>query len=282
MKAMSARRTSGLEKGRAAGHGLNLTKSERVRWNFSLSDLAIELLLNETLAFFLAAGVARSRIAANLRGKARLIARGRTIKPPRASSHHRLVDVAGVVHDWFRLRRYTDKETGQPIPLGAAELRYLIGKRFPQRSVDAVLTLMRKNGFVQPRSRGSFALSVDRQVIIGQPRALALERTANLAPQLLKTGLRNARTPKGQDRDVDREARVFYLPASYVPQFRAMCRRCTKDVLEYVDNWLEDRNAIDFKGPTVEASMHVYTHTSESREMSNPKTGHRLGGRRTV
>jgi hypothetical protein len=238
--------------------------------------------MNETLAFFLAAGVERSRIAANLRGKARLIAQGRSIKPPRASSHHRLVDVAGVIHDWFRQRRYTDRETGQPIPLGAAELRHLIGKRFPQRSVKAVLALMRKNGFIQPASRGSFALSVDRQVIIGQPRALALERTANLAPQLLKTALRNARTPRGQDRDVDREARVFHLPASYVPQFRAMCRRCTKDVLEYVDNWLEDRNAIDFKGQTVEASMHVYTHTSESRDMSNLKIGHRLGGRRTV
>jgi len=254
-------------------------KPGRARWSLSLSDLAIELLLNETLAFFLAAGVERNRIAANLRGKARLIAQGRTIKPPRPSSHQRFVDVGGVVHDWFRMRRYTDKETGQPLPLGAAELRSLIRRRFPQRSVDAVFAWMRQNGFIQSRARGSFALSVDRQVIIGQPRALALERSASLASQLLKTALRNARTPKGQDRDVDREARVFYLPASYVPQFRAMCRRCTKDVLEFVDNWLEDRNAVDYNGQTVEASMHIYTHTSGSRDISNPPARRRNGGR---
>jgi len=239
-------------------------------------------LLNETLAFFLAAGVERSRIAANLRGKARLIAQGREIKPPRASSHHRFVGVGGVVHDWFRLRGYTDKDTGQPAPLSAAELRRLIRKRFPQRSVEAVLVWMRQNGLIQARSRSSFALSVDRQVIIGQPRALALERSASLASQLLKTALRNAKTPRGQDREVDREARVFYLPARYVPQFRALCRRCTKDVLEFVDNWLEDRNAINFRGQTVEASMHVYTHTSESRDMSYSKTVQRNGGGRGV
>jgi hypothetical protein len=232
-------------------------------------------LLNETLAFFLAAGVERSRLAANLRGKARLISQGRAIKPPRAPSHHRLVVVGGVVRDWFRMGQYTNKKTGQPIPLGATELRRLIGKRFPERSVDSVLAWMRQNGFVEARSDGSFALSVDQQVIIGQPRALALERTASLASQLLKTAVRNARTPKGQDREVDREARVFYLPAKYVPQFRAMCRRCAKDVLEFVDNWLEDRNALDFKGETVEASMHVYTHTSELRGMSNPNSRRR-------
>jgi hypothetical protein len=61
-----------------------------------------------------------------------------------------------------------------------------------------------------------------------------------------------------------------------------MSRRCTKDVLEFVDNWLEDRNATDFKGQTVEASMHVYTHTSESRNMSYPRTGRRHGGGRAL
>jgi len=279
---MTRRRTSSRRKSRARGHVANHVNSEPARRSFSLSDLAIELLLNETLAFFLAAGVERGRIAANLRGKARLIAQGRAIKPPRASSHHRFVDVGGVVHDWFRLRGYTDKDTGQPVPLGAAELRRLIRKRFPQRSVEPVLVWMRQNGLIQPGSRGSFTLSVDRQVIIGQPRALALERSASLASQLLKTALRNARTPKGQDREVDREARVFHLPASYVPQFRAICRRCTKDVLEFVDNWLEDRNAVDFRGQTVEASMHVYTHTSESRDMNYSKTVQRYGGRRAV
>jgi hypothetical protein len=281
MKVMTVRRISSRKKSRKRGHASKTIKSEGVRWKLSLSDLAIELLLNETLAFFLAAGVERDRISANLRDKARRIAQGRTIKAPRASSHHRLVDAAGVVHDWFRLRRYTNKETGQPVPLRVAELRRLIRKRFPQRSVDAVLAWMQQNGFIQARSRGSFALSVDRQVIIGQPRALALERTANLAPQLLKTALRNARTPRRQDRDVDRDARVFHLPASYVPQFRAMSRRCTKDVLEFVDNWLEDRNATDFKGQTVEASMHVYTHTSESRDMSY-RTGRRHSGGRVL
>jgi hypothetical protein len=255
---------------------------DRARWNLSLSDLAIELLLNETLAFFLAAGVERSRIAANLRGKAHLIAQGRTIRPPRPSSHQRFVDVGGVVHDWFRMRRYTDKETGQPLPLGGAELRRLIGKRFPKRSVERVLEWMLRNGFIQPRARGSFALLVDRQVIIGQPRALALERSASLASQLLKTALRNARTPKAQDRDVDREARVFYLPANCVPQFRAMCRRCTKEILEFVDNWLEDRSTVDFNGQTVEASMHIYTHTSGLQDMRRSKNRPRNSGRRAV
>jgi hypothetical protein len=127
-----------------------------------------------------------------------------------------LVDAAGVVHDWFRLRHYTNKKTGQPVPLRVAELRRLIRKRFPQRSVDAVLAWMQENGFIQPRSRGSFVLSVDRQVIIGQPRALALERAANLAPQLLKTALRNARTPKRQDRDVHG---FFASPRAMSPNF---------------------------------------------------------------
>jgi len=234
------------------------------------------------LAFFLAAGVERSRLGAILRGKARLIAQGKVIKPPRASNHHRLVVVGGVVYDWFRMRQYTNKKTGQPIPLDPTELRRLIGKRFPERSVDSVFAWMLQNGFIEARPDGSFTLSVEQQVIIGQPRALALERTASLASQLLKTALRNARTPKGQDREVDREARVYYLPANYVPQFRAMCRRCAKDVLEFVDIWLEDRNCLDFKGETVEASMHIYTHTSELRGLSNPNSKRRQSHRGTM
>ncbi len=282
MKPLTVQRMPNQRRSRARDLLSTAGVSQRVRPNPRLSDLAIELLLNETLAFLLAAGVERNRLGENLRSKARLIARGRAIKPPHASNHHRLVVVGGVVYDWFRMRQYTDKKTGRPSPLSATELRRLIGKRFPKRSVGRVLAWMRKNGFIEVRSDGSFDLSVEQQVIIGQPRALALERTASLASQFLKTALRNARTLKRQDREVDREARVFYLPANYVPQFRAMCRHCVKDVLEFVDNWLEDRNAVDFTGQTVEASMHVYTHTSESRDMNFPKSVRRHGGRRTV
>jgi hypothetical protein len=229
------------------------------------------LLLTETVAFLLSAGVKRHRLSSQLRDQARSIAKGQWIKTPRAASYQRLTAVASVVHDWRRDRRYTDKETGEPIALSEGTVRELIALRVPPREVDGTLASMQENGYVRVHPGGLLALATGRHVIIGfgLPRALAMERAAALAPQFLRTALRNARTADPGERDLDRIATVSHLPAKFVPLFREQVREKLLPILEFLDNWLEDHNAPGFEGQTVETSIHAHTYTGEPRTLSH-------------
>jgi len=251
-----------------------------------LSHAALDVLLGETTAFLLAVGLPRKRLAAELRAQARRVTDGRRLQPSGATrvikeGHESLVEIAGVVHDWHRLRRYTDRKSGDAAPLTGATLRELIGKRFPRTKVERTLDWMQGNGVVTRRRDGLFVPSMGRQVVLKGRRMRAIERTAALVPQYLSIALRNAQTSDPRERDVDRDARVFFLPRKYVRLWRAVALERTESFLEGLDNWLEDHTHPNDSGPTVEAAVHSYCYTGKPRRVTNSNTNiGRLDGRR--
>ena len=76
-----------------------------------------------------------------------------------------------------------------------------------------------------------------------------MERAAVLVPQYLNISLRNADTSNLNVRDIDRDARVFFLPEKWVGLWREVARERTQAFLEGVDNWLEDHTRPDESGP---------------------------------
>ena len=96
---------------------------------------------------------------------------------------------------------------------------------------------MEANGVVSQRKGGFFVLSMGRQVVLRGPRAFAMERTAALVPQYLRVSLRNADISNPNSRDIDRDARVFFLPEKWIPLWRTVARERTEAFLEGVDNW---------------------------------------------
>lgn len=242
-----------------------------------LSHAALCALLAETTAFLLAAGLPGKRLAAQLRKQARRVSDGHRLQRSQAAkvinqSYEDLVEIAGVVHDWHRQHRYTDKTSGVPLPLRAAALRRLIGQRFPRGKVGRALRWMRENGVVSRRKDGLFIPAMGRQVVLKGWRMSAMERTAALVPQYLRVALRNARATDPRDRDVDRDARVFFLPQKYVRLWRAVALERTQSFLEGLDNWLEDHTQPDSSGPTVEAAVHSYCYTGQPRSAKRRRT----------
>jgi len=255
------------------------------RENGLLSLATLDVLLGETAAFLLAAGLPKKRVVAELRTQARRVAAGDRLQRPRAAKvikegHENLVEIAGVVHDWYRERRYTDNKSGDPVPLRPSVLRRLIGRRFPRIKIASTLLWMQTNGVITRRRDGLFVPSMGRQVVLKGRRMRAMERTAALVPQYLRMALRNARASDPRERDVDRDARVFFLPEKYVRLWRAVALERTKAFLEGLDNWLEDHTRPDDTGPTVEAAVHSYCYTGEPRSPKHSSTNiGRLEGR---
>ena len=259
--------------------------ARRSRGNGLLSFATLDVLLGETTAFLLAAGLPRNRLVAELRMQARRVAAGSRLQRPRTAKvikegHENLVETGGVVHDWHRERRYTDNKSGDPIPLRPAVLRRLIGRRFPRMKIASTLLWMEANGVVTRRRDGLFVPSMGRQVVLKSRRMRVMERTAALVPQYLRVSLRNARAPNARERDVDRDARVFFLPEKYVRLWRVVALERTKAFLEGLDNWLEDHTQPEDTGPTVEAAVHSYCYTGEPRSVKYGNTNiGRLEGR---
>jgi hypothetical protein len=259
--------------------------ARRSRGNGLLSFATLDVLLGETTAFLLAAGLPRNRLVAELRMQARRVAAGSRLQRPRTAKvikegHENLVEIAGVVHDWHRERRYTDNKSGDPVPLRPAMLRRLIGRRFPRMKIASTLLWMQANGVVTRRRDGLFVPSMGRQVVLKSRRMRVMERTAALVPQYLRVSLRNARASDPRERDVDRDARVFFLPEKYVRLWRAVALERTKAFLEGLDNWLEDHTRPEDTGPTVEAAVHSYCYTGEPRSVKYGNTNiGRLEGR---
>ncbi|MGH8267340.1 MAG: hypothetical protein ACRETS_08460 [Steroidobacteraceae bacterium] len=250
--------------------------ARRARGCGVLSRSALDFLLSETVTFLLAAGLSRESLAKQLRmevgrvSAASLSKRSRTARVIKRE-HESTMEIRGVVHDWHRQRRYTDKKTGEPLALRGAVLRQLIGKRFPASRIEDTLRWMEANGTVHRRKDGRFALSIGRAVLVGQ-RALIMARAAVVVPQYLRIALRNARARDSRSRDVDRDARVFFLPEKYVRLWRAVARERSQAFLEGLDNWLEDHTRADDAGPTVEAAVHCYCYTGEPRSLRRAAT----------
>jgi len=251
-----------------------------------LSRAALDFLLSETISFLLSAGLPKKSLARVLRKEAHRIGAGGRLKRSQAAravkeGHENLVEIGGVIHDWHRLRAYTHRKTGEPRALRAAELRGLIGRRFPAERVDMALRWMRINGIVQQHERGTYSVCMGRQVVLQGPRPLAMKRVAALVPQYLRISLRNAYTSDPLSRDIDRDARVFFLPEKWVGLWRAVARERTEAFLEGVDNWLEDHTRCDDSGPVREVAIHCYAYTGEPRSPKASETNiGRLEGER--
>jgi hypothetical protein len=233
----------------------------------SATSRALHLLLSNTIEFLLNAGGSPKHIALELMWQAKRVNGRKRIGRVRdagivQNSHKRWVEITGVVSDWHREPAYTNQD-GDPLQLTQRSLRALVGKRFPRREVSAVVWWMLENGIVRRTSSGKIALIGGRQVVLR--RAVVLERAAALIPQYLRTTLRNADTQNPYSRDIDRDARVFYLPEKYVPLWREVVRERGRSFLEGVDNWLEDHAHRDESGPVREVGVHCYAYTGDSR-----------------
>ena len=250
--------------------------SQLSRTRTLLSRAALEVLLSETISFLLAAGLPRQRLASELRKQARRLGAGGRLLRARATKaiqrgHENLGEIAGVVHDWHRQASYTNRRTGEPRALRAPQLRALIAKRLPRERIGGALHWMQCNGIVRRRKDGRFVLSMGRQILL-RGRRLAMERAANLVPQYLRISLRNADTVNPHARDIDRDARVFFLPEKWVGLWRVIARERTEAFLEGVDNWLEDHTQPEDSGPVREVSLHCYGFTGEPRSMKTNDT----------
>ena len=234
------------------------------------SRAGLDVLLSETITFLLSAGFPRTILADELRNEARRLKAGARLRRASAArvvkdGHKTLVEIGGVIHDWHRQHVYTNPQSGEPRPLRIPELRKLIGRRFPRERIATTLRWMQANGIVRQRNDDLFEVSAGRQVVLRGPRRSAMERTAALVPQYLRISLRNADTLDPNLRDIDRDARVFFLPEKWVGLWRTVARERTQAFLEGVDNWLEDHTCPEESGPVREVAIHCYGFTGEPR-----------------
>jgi hypothetical protein len=235
-----------------------------------VSRSALHILLSETIAFLLVAGLSKKSLASELQKEAQRLGSGGRLQRPRAAKvvkqgHENLMEIAGVLHDWYRQVAYIDRKSGEPRPLNGNELRKLIGRRFPREKIPAAIEWMESNGIVRQQRGGLFAICMGRQIVLRGHRTSAMERAAVLVPQYLRISLRNADTSNLNVRDIDRDARVFFLPEKWVGLWREVARERTQAFLEGVDNWLEDHTRPDDSGPVREVAIHCYGYTGEPR-----------------
>jgi hypothetical protein len=239
------------------------------------SRAALHFLLSETISFLLAAGLSRKSLATELRKEAIRIGAGGRLRRSKAAKvikegRENLVEIAGVIHDWHRLNAYTNRGSGEPRALRGFELRRLIGRRFPRGRIGTAVRWMEINEIIRRRGDGLFVVSMGRQLVLRGQRKLAMERAAALVLQYLTISLRNADTPNPQSRDIDRDARVFFLPEKWVGLWRAVARERTQAFLEGIDNWLEDHARPEDLGPVREVAIHCYAYTGDPR---SPRPG---------
>lgn len=232
------------------------------------AHLASDILLTASFRFLIACGVSRRELGRMLRKHARLIEGGGTLEKPESPSYQMMVRISGLVHDWSWQRGYADSKTGVPRALHlegpGSNLRELIERRFPDQSVENVLTWMEDNGVVARQLDGTFVLT-RRSVLVNGSRTLSIERIATLASEYLDTGLRNINERDKHCTQPDRIARVFHLPKKYRGQFRQVVQEQMQSYLEIIDSWLESRNDPDSREPCIEAGVHSYMFVDDRR-----------------
>jgi hypothetical protein len=231
----------------------------------------LHVLLGKTIEFLLSAGESPEQIARELESHAERVKNRtricRTIDAKHVQAvHERFSEICGVVHDWHREPAYTNLD-GDPLHLTRGSLRTLVGKRIPRREVSATIRRMLECGVIRKTTRGRIALVGGRTVIFRKEaqRAALVDYAASVVPQYLRTSLRNAATQNLYFRDVNRAARIFFLPKKYVPLWREVVRERARAFLEGVDNWLEDHARRNDPGPVCEVAVHCYAYTGDSR-----------------
>jgi hypothetical protein len=246
-----------------------LAKSRAKRDSSSLP--ALQILLTKTIDFLLAAGLSRTDSARELESQRnRLLKRNARLRTEAEVRIQRegqqLIEVSGVVHDWHRGEDYTDRQ-GEPISLNYDTLVALIGKRFPPSRTDAAVTWMLDNKVIRRNKDRRFELVRGRPVLLRGKvtQALALERAAAMVPQYLQIILRNAETADLNSREIERDARVLFLPEKYVSLWHSVARERTQAFLEGMDNWLEDHARADDAEPVREVGIHVHCYTGDLR-----------------
>jgi hypothetical protein len=233
----------------------------------SVAPHARHVLLSKIIEFLLSTGESPEVIAIELEAQAQRV---KGLLPLSHSNDAKQVqdgrvhhgEVAGVVHDWHREPAYTNQE-GEPVHLTHKALRALVGKRFSRQRVPATIRWMLKNGVVK-KTHGRVALGGGRRTVVTKG-VEGINRAAGLVPQYLQVALRNAETKDNYSCDIDREARVFFLPEKYVPLWRAVARERAQAFVGGIDNWLEDHARRDDAGPVREVAMHCYSYTGDSR-----------------
>jgi hypothetical protein len=237
---------------------------------------ASQTLLNETVDFLLAAGLSRSAAALELENqRRRVLGRQRRNRLPteperRAQKQRRqLIEVSGVVHDWHREEEYTDQE-GEPNSLTQDELVALMSRRFSAEKIGPALNWMLNNKVIRRLKDRRLKLVRGRPVLLrGRVKqSQALARAAVVVPQYLRIILRNAATADLNSREVERDARVLFLPEKFVPLWRSLARERAQAFLESMDNWLEDHASSDDVGAVREVSIHVHCYTGDLRDPS--------------
>lgn len=238
------------------------------------ADHALHLLLSKTIEFLLSTGKSPEDIVLELEEQAERVKsrvhlwHAKDAKEVQDGREH-YIEVTGVVHDWHREPAYTD-EHGEPRHLTQKSLRTLVTQRFPKQTIPAIVGWMFKNGLIRKTGRGRIALVAGRQVVYMMKegrRAVVFQRAAALIPQYLRTTLHNADSEDPRSRDIDRDARVLYLPEKYVPLWREVARERARVFLEGVDNWLEDHSRRNDAGPVREVALHCYAYTGDSRSL---------------
>ncbi len=233
--------------------------------------------MSKTIEFLLNSGQSPEHIALELVEQAKHVhGRGPSLRTKDAQHvedvYQRFGNICGIVHDWHREPAYTNGD-GDPLQLTRQSLRTLVGKRVPREKISTLIRWMLENGIIRKTSRRKFALSGGRTVIFERDtaRAFLLDRVAKLVPQLLRTELRNATAQDPNLRDINRDARVLFLPEKYVPLWREVVRERARVFLEGVDNWLEDHALRDDPGPVCEVGVHCYAHTGDPRASKGSK-----------
>jgi hypothetical protein len=252
-----------------SGNGRRATRQSR---GAPSNEAALHVLLSKTIEFLVSAGESPEKIMLELKGQVERV-RGRQ-RGWRANDAKHLkdsykdrIETSGLIHDWHREPAYTNQD-GDPVQLTERSLRALVGKRFPRQQISAAVRRMYEYGLIRKTNRGKIALTGGRQVLYimkKRGRAVVFERAANLVPQYLRTALHNASTEDPYSRDIDRDARILYLPEKYVPLWREVVRERARVFLEGVDNWLEDHACRDDTGPVHEVAVHCYAYTGDSR-----------------
>jgi hypothetical protein len=228
---------------------------------------ALHVLLSKTVEFLLGAGESPEHVTLELEGQAERVKGRLPLWRSKDAKHvvesrERFWEVGGVIHDWHREAAYTNSD-GEPRQLTLRSLRTLVGRRFPKHKVSATVRWMFEHEVVRRTNSGKIAPTGGRAVI--PKEASALDRAAASVPQYLRTELRNASTQDQYFRDINRAARVFFLPEKFVPLWRSVARERAQAFLEGVDNWLEDHERRDDTGPVREVAMHCFAYTGDAR-----------------
>ena len=233
---------------------------------------ALRILLSETIDFLIAAGLSRTDAARELESQRKRVAQSHSSRH-RAAAEARvksegslLIGVSGVVHDWHRDVEFTDRR-GEPAILDMASLVLLMKRRIKPQRIRSALDWMLDNKVIRRTRNRRFALVRGRSVLLrGKVKqAEALERAAVIVPQYLKLILRNATTADLESRDVERDARVLFLPEKYVALWRALAKERTEAFLEGMDNWLEDHAGEEDSEAVREVGLHVHCYTGDVR-----------------